>query len=265
MRKQQARAQVLHNRKVGPRHFLLSFRCGEIAATASPGQFLMARVTDTFSPILRRPFGVHALEKDIVSILFEVIGQATELLSAKRPGDTISVIGPLGKGFDLHGNKRNVFVRNPLLIAGGMGVAPLLFLAQKLAAAKPGQRMPIVLLGARSASSVLCEKDFRKLGCTVKVATDDGSKGFRGFVTGLLEQSLGADSVIYGCGPAPMLKETASIARKARVPAQLSLEAHMSCGFGACMGCTVDTTSGYKRVCREGPVFGAEEIVWSSR
>lgn len=206
------------------------------------------------SPLLRRPFGIHRVQRDVVSVLYEVVGKATEILSQRRAGDGIGVLLPLGNGFDLSRAKG----RRPVIVAGGMGVAPLAFLARKLAST----RTPLALVGARTASHVLCETDLRGCGCAVKVATDDGSKGFGGYVTELLESSVTADDCVYACGPAPMLKEVCRIARHHSIPAQVSLEAHMSCGFGACLGCVVNTVSGYVRVCKEGPVFDAQDIVW---
>jgi len=145
-----------------------------------------------------------------------------------------------------------------------MGAAPLFFLAEKINGSKP-----LALLGARTKAQVICEKEFKQSGCAVKVATDDGSKGFKGRVTELLKKELSAagrqQAAIYACGPEPMLRAVADISNKCNIPAQLSLEAHMSCGFGACLGCVVNTVGGYKRVCKEGPVFNANEIVWAPK
>jgi dihydroorotate dehydrogenase electron transfer subunit len=123
------------------------------------------------------------------------------------------------------------------------------------------------LLGAKTKKQILCEKEFKRLGCDVKISTDDGSRGCRGKVTDLLKKFLGAKSyelrvTIYACGPRPMLKEIAAISKRYNIPSQISLEEHMACGIGACLGCVVNTTAGYKRVCRDGPVFDAEEVVW---
>ena len=126
----------------------------------------------------------------------------------------------------------------------------------------------MVLIGAKTESQILCEKDFKGLGCKVKISTDDGSKGFRGKVTELLEQILHAreytlDNIaIYACGPRPMLKAISRISGKYKIPAQISLEEHMACGFGACLGCVVDMKTGFQRVCKEGPVFAADQILW---
>jgi dihydroorotate dehydrogenase electron transfer subunit len=148
-----------------------------------------------------------------------------------------------------------------------MGVAPLVFLADKLRAlTTSGQRPATILIGAKNKNQILCEREFKKLGCEVKIATDDGSRGFHGKVTDLLKHLPSTidhrPSTIYACGPAPMLKAVAVLAKQYRIPAQVSLEAHMACGIGACLGCVVETIEGYKRVCQEGPVFPAQEVVW---
>ncbi len=255
MKKREFRATVSDKRKVGPRHFLMRLDAKPLAG-AVPGQFIMVRVTDTRAPLLRRPFGVHSVDGDVVSILFETVGTATGLLSRACRGDELGIIGPLGSGFSFS----RVATRRPVLVAGGMGVAPLYFLAQRLT--KRHGRSPLVLIGSRDKASVLREKDFRALGCEVKISTDDGSKGFHGYVTRLLEKTLAPGDEIFACGPKPMLRELCRMAAARRVPAQVSLEAHMSCGFGACLGCAVSTASGYARVCQEGPVFDAKELTW---
>ncbi|MDD5045304.1 MAG: dihydroorotate dehydrogenase electron transfer subunit, partial [Candidatus Omnitrophica bacterium] len=178
-------------------------------------------------------------------------------LSQKGAGEYLDVIGPLGNGFTLPLTPYPL----SLLVAGGMGVAPLVYLAEILKRSKI-----LVLIGAQSKSGIICEKEFKDLGCSVKIATDDGSCGFRGKVTELLSNILVTmdcrPATIYACGPRPMLKAVAEIAQKENIPAQISLEEHMACGIGACLGCAVNTRAGYKRVCKDGPVFGAEEIIW---
>jgi dihydroorotate dehydrogenase electron transfer subunit len=148
-----------------------------------------------------------------------------------------------------------------------MGVAPLLFLAEKTKIQYQGSRIQ-VLIGAKTKTELLCEKEFKELGCEVKIATDDGTKGFKGKVTGLLEKILlttqysAHSTTIYACGPRPMLKATSRICGEYHIPAQISLEEHMACGFGACLGCVVNTKEGLRRVCKDGPVFTADQILW---
>jgi len=255
MRKYQATVKLTANRRAGTDFFRLAFRHQALARSALPGQFIMAGIPDAGPALLRRPFGIHRVSGDTVEILYEVVGKATEALSRKKAGEEIGIIGPLGNGFDLTGLGR----RRPVLVAGGMGVAPLLFLAAKMASAHP-----LVLIGGRSKGCVRCAADFGKHKCKTLIATDDGSRGYHGFVTRLMEQALDKerDSAIFACGPRPMLKEVCRISCLRSVPAQVSLEEHMACGIGACLGCVVNTVSGYKRVCHDGPVFGSGEILW---
>jgi dihydroorotate dehydrogenase electron transfer subunit len=257
MRKYQKKTVVISNQKIGPEHHLLRFRFDEGASVTVPGQFLMIQPADAVSPLLRRPFGVHAVTGNSVSILYEVVGTSTQILAKKKAGDAIGVIGPCGSGFDFPKSAKC----SPLLVAGGMGVAPLMFLAKKLGHG-------VVVLGARTKKHLLCEKEFKAIGCEAVVATDDGSKGFHGYVTQLLEKVLAKNPesrnkyTLYACGPAPMLKEVCRITAEQSISCQVSLEAHMACGIGACLGCAVQTVSGYKRVCHDGPVFKADELVW---
>jgi len=230
-----------------------------IAAAAKPGQFLQVKVSDNTEPLLRRPFSIHNVKSGQIEILYEILGKGTEALAQKAAGAYLDCIGPLGNGFEF----RTPYPapRNPILVAGGMGIAPLFFLAQRLSKGKT-----LVLLGAKNKKQILCEKELRRLGCRVMLATDDGSKGFKGKVTDLLRHLISAidhrPSAIYACGPRPMLKEIARISQTQHIPAQASLEEHMACGIGACLGCVVNTRQGFKRVCKDGPVFQAEEIIW---
>jgi dihydroorotate dehydrogenase electron transfer subunit len=210
-----------------------------------------------------------------------VVGKGTEILSQKKAREYLDIIGPLGNGFGYRTSY--IVARTSILVVGGIGVVPLLFLAEKLnerntqylpagrqgaiPACRQAGRNTLVLIGAKTKDHILCEKEFKKLGYSVKIATDDGSKGFKGNVTELLRNILRSTKydmryTIYACGPRPMLKEIALISQKYNIPAQVSLEEHMACGIGACLGCAVNTRDGYKRVCKEGPVFDAEEIIW---
>jgi dihydroorotate dehydrogenase electron transfer subunit len=261
----QTKAKVIKNIAVAPKYYKIALSCSPIAKDANAGQFVAIKITDSYEAFLRRPFSIHKLSGPGIEILYEIVGKGTEILSQKKAGEYLDIIGPLGNGFDLGVNTND---RTPILVAGGIGVAPLIFLAEKLAEIpNPKSQIPnLVLIGAKTRSGVLCEKEFIKLGCNVKIATDDGSRGYKGYVTGLLKKELSTInyqlSTIYACGPRPMLKETAAISKKYNIPAQVSLEEHMACGIGACLGCAVNTKQGYKRVCQDGPVFDADEIVW---
>jgi len=260
----QGQAKIIGKQKIGKDYFSLRLACAPVAAAAVPGQFVQVRVADGDEPLLRRPFGVHRVKGKTFDLLCEVVGEGSRLLSQKKVGEYLDVIGPLGKGFDFDERTRERESGRTIIIAGGMGVAPLLFLADKLTTYD--LLLTTVLIGAETKQEILCEKEFQSLGSDVKIATDDGSRGFRGKVTDLLKNLLTTYNLrlttIYACGPRPMLKEIAMISARQKIPAQISLEEHLSCGIGACLGCAVKTKTGYQRVCKEGPVFNADEIIW---
>lgn len=258
------KSKIISNARIKNKYFKLCIHAPTIAMLVRPGQFMQLKVSESDGPLLRRPFSIHRVKKARVEILYEVIGYGTEILSQRKVGEYLDIIGPLGNGFDYGapGTKHQA----PLLVAGGMGVAPLLFLGEQLAK----RHTPYViadarvLIGAKTKNQILCEKEFKSLGYDVKIATDDGSRGFKGKITDLLKDFL-PKSPLYACGPRPMLKEIAMLSKKYKISAQISLEEHMACGIGACLGCVVKTKSGYQRVCKEGPVFDAGQIIWEER
>jgi len=278
------RARITDNMKIGESYFRLSLLAPEITPKAHPGQFVNIRLRDVYEPLLRRPFSIHRAHGKIIEIMYEALGRGTEILSRKKPGAYLDIIGPLGNGFLYQAPSTKH--QAPILIAGGMGVAPLLFLAERLVHSPQStvHRKLSILIGARTKTQVLCEKEFAQLGCAVKIATDDGSRGFKGKVTELLKRFLRDNEItrrratIYACGPRPMLQDISAISKSYQLPAQISLEEHMACGFGVCLGCVVKARSPacpagrqkpkaktefeYKRVCKEGPVFKADEIAW---
>jgi dihydroorotate dehydrogenase electron transfer subunit len=256
----QTRVKIIYNKRIKGNYWKCIFNAPKIVKGALPGQFVNIKVADSLEPLLRRPFSIERTSGSKIEILYEVLGKGTQVLSRRQSGEFLNVIGPLGNGFDYRPS--TVAHRRPILIAGGMGVAPLAFLAEKLTKLET-----LVLIGAKTNSQILCEKEFKDLGCNVKIATDDGSRGFKGKVTELLKRVLRtADNkqqiTIYACGPRPMLKEISCLSKQYSIPAQVSLEEHMACGIGACFGCAVNTIDGYKRACKDGPVFKAEEITW---
>jgi len=277
----QAKVKILSNKRLGRKYFHCLLQAPAIARGSFPGQFINVKIDARDSVFLRRPFSIHRVKDKNIEILYEVVGPATKILSQKKKGEHLDIIGPLGNGFNYELPATNYQL--PILVAGGMGVAPLIFLAEEIvghhvtlpvpalpagrrqAGKSPRHRMA-VLIGAKNKESILCEKGFQKLGCDVKIATDDGSRGFKGRVTELLQRLLSTidhrPSTIYACGPRPMLQEISRLAKKYHLPAQISLEEHMSCGIGACMGCVVNTKDGYQRVCKEGPVLEADKIIW---
>ncbi len=237
--------------------YRLTLAAPQIAPASHPGQFVMVACSPGLNPLLRRPFSVHRrCDPDRIQLLFRVVGQGTELLAAKKPGDVLNLIGPLGRGFTVDA------VDPVCLIGGGIGIAPLLFLAEQL---RMTRRACTVLLGSRTAAELYrLTADFTECGCEVEIATDDGSAGYHGLVTDLLPRRLSAMKRCYACGPKPMMATTALLCQAARVPCQVSLEAHMACGLGACLGCTVHgVENGYLHICRQGPVLNAEEVAWN--
>lgn len=269
-------SKIISNKREGDNYFEIALESPEIADICLPGQFIEVKVSSSLDPLLRRPFSIHRIgirqkagfqkQRSIV-ILYEVVGKGTEILSQNKPGEYLDIIGPLGHGFVYQSPIANHQL--PILVAGGMGVAPLLFLAETIKSSQfPSSPVPqtVVLIGAKTKAGVLCEQEFRRLGCDVQIATDDGSQGFKGKVTDLLDNLLSTidhrPSTIYSCGPKPMLKALTQISKQYNIPAQISLESHMACGIGACLGCVVNTSGGFKRVCKDGPVFNAEEIIW---
>lgn len=218
---------------------------GDTEGAGGPGRFVEAAVPGFF---LRRPFSVCGCEGDKLTIVVKLAGRGTEKLLSLEPGAELELLTGLGNGFDL-----TKCGEAPLLLGGGSGVPPMLYLARELA--KLGAR-PAAALGFGSAGEVFFEREFREVCGEVRVFTADGSHGERGLVTKALGEGY---SAVCACGPLPMLR---AIDEQSRVPAQFSLEARMGCGFGACMGCTIETANGPRRVCKDGPVFASGEVRW---
>ena len=218
---------------------------GDVSAFTAPGQFLNLKLEGRF---LRRPISLCDLGEDSAAIIYKVVGQGTAQMAVMQPGEKLDVLTGLGNGYDLADAGEA-----PLLIGGGVGVPPMYLLAKRLRA--QGKAVH-ALLGFNKASEIFYEEEFRALGCTVTVATADGSYGVRGFVTDALPKSY---SYYYCCGPEPMLR---AVYKTAKGSGQLSFEKRMGCGFGACMGCSCKTITGYKRICKDGPVLRKEEIAW---
>ena len=268
----QKNVRVIRNQRVRGNYFHCVLGVGLLARRCAPGQFINCRVSSGVVPLLRRPFSIHKADaqQGRIEILYEVVGKGSAALSQKKTGEAVDIIGPLGRGFALN-DIQEESGKDSILVAGGMGVAPLFYLAQELkeSLAKKKNKSKInVLIGAKTSDHILCARGLRELGCSVSIATDDGSLGFRGKVTDLLRRVLRERghriAGMYACGPHPMLSALSKLAHIYAIPAQVSLEAHMACGFGACLGCAVATIDGYRRVCKEGPVFDAEEIVWGA-
>ena len=218
---------------------------GDTSAITRPGQFINLRLDGLY---LRRPISVCDLEGETLTLIYKVVGKGTAQLSEMLPGQSVPVLTGLGNGYDtaLSGDR-------PLLIGGGVGVPPLYLLAKQLRA--QGKAVSVIL-GFNTASELFYEQEFRAIGCEVRVTTVDGSRGVKGFVTDALPEDY---THVYTCGPEPMLR---AVYRRIRTGGSFSFEKRMGCGFGACMGCSCKTVTGYKRICKEGPVLQKEEILW---
>ncbi len=258
-----AKARVLEIEEIFPGCFFLQLEERRIARDSLPGQFLHVRTADHTVPFLRRPFSIAGAspQKGTVEIIFRVVGEGTGMLSRLQKDEFLDCLGPLGTPFS-PGTGFSVSV----LLAGGAGIAPLLFLAGALA----GKREKImVYYGAPGSGELLPPGKFLPSAADVFLATEDGSAGFRGLVTDLFEsglKDLPGRAEIFACGPKPMLKTLAEKNRSWGYPMQLSLEERMACGIGACQGCAVpicrEGRAGYLRVCRDGPVFNFREVIW---
>jgi dihydroorotate dehydrogenase electron transfer subunit len=219
------------------------------ASGGDPGQFYLLRSWDR-DPLLSRPISIHDVGPGTVSFLYQVRGRGTELLTHLKPGDDLTITGPLGNGFrteDLYGRVA--------VVTGGIGIAPVLYLVRSLRG-----RQVTVIAGFRHETYAISQ--LQLCGAGVTVATEDGCEGSRGFCTDLLNPAR-YDAVL-ACGPIPMMARVARMCADAGVPCQVSLEAHMACGVGACLVCACATVSGNKRVCADGPVFDAREVVWNA-
>ena len=255
-------AKVILNREVKPGYYLLRLVSPEIARKALPGQFALLRCStkDLTDPLLRRPLSFHNVTKEQgeISFLYQVKGKGTKELTRFVPGDTVDTMGPLGKGFQLEPTKGPIAI-----IAGGVGVAPLVYLA---CMAHDKGNTVYTFLGARSTESLLADPDLVRASTRFFAATDDGTEGFCGNIIELLHKEtnhLATCTAAYICGPEPVMAAAVSLCAKVGIPCQVSLESTMACGVGACLGCTCRTTGShnYSRVCTEGPVFDGREVI----
>ena len=221
---------------------------GDVSDITAPGQFINIKLDGLY---LRRPISVYDRDEDSVTIIYKVVGKGTEQMKQMQVGQTLDVLTGLGNGYDT-----TVSGSRPLLLGGGVGVPPLYMLAKNLIA--EGKQVSVIL-GFNTKQEIFCEEDFQRLGCDVRVATADGSYGVKGFVTDAMTDIN--YTYFYTCGPEPMLK---AVYRASMTEGQFSFEERMGCGFGACMGCSCKTITGYKRICKDGPVMRKEEILWEN-
>jgi dihydroorotate dehydrogenase electron transfer subunit len=261
----QLTATVQWNRPVGPGCYRMGLACDAAYATAMPGQFVMVRTASAYVPLLRRPFSIYGRigpprHPDGIELLYKALGRGTEAMARLVAGDTLDLLGPLGRGFTLDPGAHRIY-----LAAGGMGVAPIRFLAVQLQAMGVAPEACHLFIGGRSQDDLLCRDDFLDLGIPVTVTTDDGSAGDQCLITDPLETAIRdqAPERLYACGPHGMLQCVAGIAARHHVPCQVSMETLMACGMGACLGCAVadaDPQAGYRHVCIDGPVFDVQQI-----
>ncbi len=248
---------VVKNNKLNSEYFELVLTGDHSLPEIMPGQFAEVRVDHSPETFLRRPISVYDIDyqENRLHFLIQIVGKGTFRLSLLRPGDTLNMIYPLGNSFDTEG------VQHALLIGGGVGIAPLLFLGHRLH--EMGKK-PLFLLGFRSDTLFVDFSPFEKYG-KLFLTTEDGSAGEKGLVTGhsLLQQELNVDR-IYTCGPEVMMRAVSELAAGLGVDAQASLENTMACGFGACLCCVQKTIHGNKMVCMDGPVFNTKELIWQS-
>ena len=219
--------------------------CGDCSDITRPGQFVNIKLDGLY---LRRPISVCDREGDALTLIYKVVGKGTEQMSGIKSGEKLPLLTGLGNGYDV-----SVSGQKPLLLGGGVGVPPLYMLAKEMI--KAGKEVSVIL-GFNTKDEVFYEEEFKALGCNVTVTTVDGSYGTKGFVTDALPEEY---SYYYTCGPLPMLK---AVFNGCKSSGQLSFEERMGCGFGACMGCSCKTVTGYKRICKDGPVLYKEEILW---
>ncbi len=247
----QEMAPVISQCETRPGVFILEIEAPGLASLAQPGQFVMVGCDSGYGRLLRRPISIHQIGEKSISLLFAVVGTGTEWLSQRQPGDKVDIIGPLGNGFTINPGSRRI-----LLVAGGMGIAPLCFLAQS--AVRKGLKVTL-LAGAASLAQLHPER-LMPSGAEAVNITEDGSAGARGLVTAFLPDYLPQVDQVFACGPVPMYR--AMNRYVGAKPTQISLEVRMGCGLGFCYACTIRTRQGLKQVCKDGPVFDIQDVIW---
>jgi dihydroorotate dehydrogenase electron transfer subunit len=257
------KGEIRENNKIGSLYHCLQIFLPRFIDPITPGQFAMLSIAGNKDVLLPRPFSIHNVERQgsasYLDFLFKIVGKGTTSLAELSISSSIMVLAPLGNGFpELPSGYK------ALIIAGGMGIAPLFPLILKL---KAFSSTVSVLYGAKSRDDLIRLSqllDMRDI--TIKITTEDGTEGEAGLVTKLLareEDVIGAKTAIYACGPEPMLKRVADFATERTIPCWVSLEKRMACGVGACLGCIARTKAGYKCTCKDGPIFAAQDIVWA--
>lgn len=249
--------KVISNEQLCPQYWRLVFDAPPLAREVKPGQFVHIRTNESgLEPFFRRPFSVYRAQKG-VELFYDVKGPGTIILSNKKKGDTLDVLGPLGTPFVMPPPE----TKNVVMIGGGIGVAPMLILSDVLKSKKLNL---MLIYGGRSRGHVYPLKEFKDNGVKVHIATDDGSVGFKGRVSGLFDKidRNPATTFLYTCGPNPMMKAVQDFAAANGLKGQAACEEIMACGLGACLGCSIETTKGFRTVCYDGPAFAIDEVIF---
>ena len=253
-------AEIIRREHVAEDTYRFTVKAPDIASASRPGQFVMVRTGEGLDPLLRRPFSIHQVaEGGLVQILFKIIGKGTQALADMELGRNMDILGPIGHGFTIANDSQH------LLVGGGIGIAPLLFLARRIL--KKSEPFSVrVHLGARIKEEIaFLAEEFESMGLSVEITTEDGSLGKQGLITDLMaDLQREKPMMIYGCGPYPMLRAVANICKIKKWGCQVSLETIMACGLAACLGCAVQRADmkGYVHVCKDGPVFDMDDVAW---
>lgn len=245
---------VARNERITPHLYVIAFESERLAHSIQPGQFLQVAVTEDYDPFLRRPFTIYRVLRNRLEILYEIVGQGSEILSRKVRGDRLKVMGPLGNTFSMR-MKNRIHV----IVGGGVGIAPFIFLGQKI-------KIDHFLMGARSKKGLLPKSEIGALWSKSRFTTEDGSYGRRGFITECLEEVIKECRhprriYLYVCGPRAMMRAVREMTDRHGLEGEASVDERMACGVGACLGCVVETTNGYKTSCREGTVFRLRDLI----
>lgn len=263
--------KIVGNKRLCDEHYLMSIALSGAMTQPLPGQFVMVAFERGKDVFLGRPFSIYRYENSTgrgnIQILYRVVGKGTRLMSRLKRGDGVKVFGPHGKPFDIYPDAQNI-----LLVSGGIGMAPMTYLASYYQQNLQSPKMKLICyIGARTADHILELEHLASINTVVHVSTDDGSTGYHGMVTELFSEDLPSyqpdQTAVYACGPLPMLKRLSELLLNLSMPCHVLLEQRMACGIGACLGCVVkvkaaDGNPQYKRVCKDGPVFNIRDIVW---
>jgi dihydroorotate dehydrogenase electron transfer subunit len=256
------KAAIKDNKQLIKNHYLLTLKPLDKIKKPRPGNFFMLSVNNGLDPLLKRPFSIYRSASGELQFIYRVVGKGTDILSKRKAGDKLEVIGPLGNNFPVKKTQKNI-----ILIAGGLGIAPIFSLAESITPTRP-PTSPLLFYGARTKREFLCMDELKSTGMDIITSTDDGTMGKKGNIVNVLKKFITRNSShithysFYACGPEPMMKALSPLAEKYKLNMHVALEQNMACGLGTCLGCVVKTRTGYKRVCKEGPVFPIEEIIW---